>query len=134
MKQRAGFVSNSSSASFVLVGFDVDPTAKDANIAKLRAHFGLPEAGEDSDGLWDEDLFNAMDQARVRYMRDTESGSPSNTRHVIGVVISEVHSDGGYAEPTETPCTELMYKAGDLANAFEIYWQDIKLHTGSRMA
>ena len=136
MKHRGGFVSNSSSASFVLIGFDVDPRAEDANIAKLREFFGLPPAVDDSDGLWDDDLHDAMDRASIRYITHTERGAPSDDRHLMGVVVSEVHSEGGgwSKGPTETSIEDLLEMVRPLAQAMGVSKSSVKLHTGTRNA
>lgn len=138
MKCRSGFVSNSSSASFVLLGFEVPASEKDANIAKLREFFKLPPAGEDSDGLWDDDLCSAMDRANLRYATHTERGAPDEDTHLLGYVLNEAHSDDGCWRRGETSftmdrLTELASSLGSAMN-FRKSERPIKLYTGTRMA
>ena len=91
MKMRSGFVSNSSTSSFVVLGFEVDAN-REKNEQKLRAELGLTEHKEEErveDYYVDRPLF-VLDVKRgidVVYLSSREQGSLSDDRHVVGILL-----------------------------------------------
>lgn len=131
MKIRSGFVSNSSSSSFVAVGFDVDPDARASNVAKLREYFGLPAADDRGETENADDLYYAKRDSGVWYMTSTESGSPSDDRHVVCQILTEVR---GYdvEPPIDAPVGGLFSRVEKLAELFGVDAVEVRLYVGTR--
>ena len=131
MKLRSGFVSNSSTSSFVAVGFDVDPAARAENVADLRKFLGLPVVEDPNDAENGDDLYYAKRDNGVWYMTSRESGSPKEGQHVICVILTEDH---GYdLDVSEVHVNELASgKLWPLRVAFGVDESMVKLYTGTR--
>lgn len=117
MKTRQGFVSNSSSSSFVVIGAKFTPEIE----AKLKAK--LPNPPEDDEWLYDGSVNQITDGLSVMYVGDHD--------RIIGDVLADVGSDGDYLENKDYTIAQLVEKiekvqaaVGDLV--------DVKLMLGTR--
>ena len=129
MKIRSGFVSNSSSSSFVAVGFDVDPADRVQTVALLRAFFDLPtdDDGETEDA---DDLYYAKRDSGIWYMTSEEAGSPRPDQHVVCLILTE---NRGYTiDPIQVPVGDLPDRIDALRVAFGAAPESVKLYVGTR--
>ena len=130
MKMRNGFVSNSSSSSFVLIGFEV---SKDEMSMKKYIEAMFEEDIDDIDESEAREIYwNNYDH--IQYLDNTEEGAISNERHIIGVYVSEksdddyitTSADGIDIQTTLDKIKDTMIKLG--------VEKDIKIYHGSRMS
>ena len=124
MEIRSGFVSNSSTSSFVMVGFEIDASKKEENLAKLADFLGLPQTIE-----VDEKPFYAYNEQRdigVFYLASREQGCPKEGQHIIGVPLET----GDDFAPNAIALNTLMSKTMDLRVAFDMPREAIKLILG----
>ena len=82
MKTRAGFVSNSSTSSFIIVGVRVPWGV----VEKLRESVGIVEPDDDSDG-WDDYIDNWRRWFKDALGADLQ-GYPESSQ-VVGVMVAE---------------------------------------------
>ena len=95
MKVRLGFVSNSSTASYTLVGFDA------TGLLPKRIVLEGPDEFEkvDDNAVWDwiDELNEKLEgkNEHFRYLHGEDDGLYGDAEFVVGELISEVHSSGG---------------------------------------
>ena len=118
MKTRKGFVSNSSSSSFILVGYEISKES----VEKLREH--------------DEDAYYeiAMDTNNFRILMGSEDGV--GDKAVAGDFILDISSDDNYVEYDSFSLDDVSermkaVKETILENGFEIIGEG-KLFMGTR--
>lgn len=109
MKIRNSFVSNSSSCSFILVGFSKDDLSE-TFIKRIEEKY--------EDGLFDFAIENG-----VGYYGEEE---------LLGYTLAEGGSDGDPMSENEFSISDLIDKVDKLSTLFEISTSKIKLITGER--
>lgn len=142
MKIRNGFVSNSSSSSFVLVGFTVPHgTFTDQDyLKKLYSYTNVPE-GELDEALEDA-FYDLMDgnnvdnrnDGKISVCTDTECGAPRGV-HLIGVRVADVSSEDGGFVPTSFDFYALATVAERARKRLGVSAEDapIRLFVGTRL-
>jgi hypothetical protein len=117
MKQRMGFVSNSSSSSFVIVGIKTDYNTKEYNHVKELFCDAVSEDEEDNSPYeWD-------------YPRNVQFLSDDGTCY-FGRILST--SSDGYMEYSEHSTTDILATIASVAKTLELPVDSIKLFTGER--
>lgn len=118
MKTRQGFVSNSSSSSFIVIGTKFTPTVE----ATLKAR--IPNPPDDDEWLYDGTISKLTDGLSVLYIGDNE--------RVIGDVLADVSSDcGDYLEPKDYTVAQLVEKIEKVQSVVGPL-ADVKLMMGTR--
>lgn len=119
MKIRSGFVSNSSSSSFVIFGYQAQEIFDKNPKKDLMDRF--------APGKHDEDIKKwGLDEAFDEFIRDTNFGLPGvkylsdDGPGYIGLVLADVASDECYIESDEFDLDELKSKAAELAKILGI--------------
>lgn len=128
MKLRNGFVSNSSSSSFVLIGIDISDMSDEAKEEVLKKHsYGKDEW--QTEATTDEKFREFLCYTDYRIHDGDEDG-------VTGIVIGKriVDSDDSYLE-SKTVSISNMNKIGDEIRTFLNLPEskEVKLYTGTRM-
>ncbi len=124
MKFRLGFVTNSSTASYVVLGFKI----KEGEFDYAKALKNLGAEGEmDPERFWD-----AMCDLDCAVLYGTEDGLPSNNDHVVGKYIAHISSED-YAESVEADLSEFVKPVTDLHRKLGAT-TPIKLYIGAKMA
>lgn len=114
MKTRSGFVSNSSSSSFIVIGCQFDDELK-AELEKM-----YPLKGDEEEYDWRERVQSEIGLS-ILYV---EPG------YVIGKVLADFDGDGKYLERQEHSLNDLGAIMEDVARKLKRL--DIKLHMGTR--
>lgn len=101
MKIRSGFVSNSSSSSFVVKGYLLPKDNFDYNkMIEIMNKFEF-DYGEDLDEDTIKDIFyweftDMLSSKNIYIGTNTEDGCPDNDTLMIGELLAEVDDEGGY--------------------------------------
>lgn len=101
MKIRSGFVSNSSSSSFVVKGYLLPKDNFDYNkMIEIMNKFEF-DYGEDLDEDTIKDIFyweftDMLSSEKIYIGTNTEDGCPDNDTLMIGELLAEVDDEGGY--------------------------------------
>lgn len=101
MKIRAGFVSNSSSSSFVVKGYLLPKDNFDYNkMIEIMNKFEF-DYGEDLDEDTIKDIFywdfaDMLSSGKIYIGTNTEDGCPDNDTLMIGELLAEADDEGGY--------------------------------------
>lgn len=117
MKTRQGFVSNSSSSSFVVIGAKFTADIE----AKLKAK--LPNPPEDDEWLYDATIPKLTNGLSVMYVGDND--------RIIGDVLADVGSDGDYLENKDYTIAQLVERIEKVQSAVGDL-VDVKLMLGTR--
>lgn len=101
MKIRSGFVSNSSSSSFVVKGYLLPKDSFDYNkMIEIMDKFEF-DYGEDLDEDTIKDIFyweftDMLSSKNIYIGTNTEDGCPDDDTLMIGELLAEVDDEGGY--------------------------------------
>jgi len=118
MKVRLGYVSNSSSSSFVMIGIQI-PKEKEDEICKKFAEILKGEKLTGDNEIYD--ILSSSDD----YLSDDGPG-------YIGKVIADISSEDGYMETTIVEFQEAIEEAYKILRPLGFKKEDIKLITGTR--
>jgi hypothetical protein len=126
MKIRPGFVSNSSSSSFVILGYDISKNKAAKKI--IETH------DKDNDGYcWDieESIRKDIKIKELTYRTGGEETGLDEGAEVLGLLISEVSSDGGGDGQVKVSLPELQKKLDILKEKFDIV-EELCIFSGIR--
>jgi len=134
MKIRTGFVSNSSTASFVIIGFTV-PRGKFTDRFFLEHLYGRSNLDQMSEDDLEDDFNDTRWNNRVTVRNHEEEGAPKKET-LIGVVVAEIHDDGDYADEKAIDVEDLLEEAAEVRNKLNLSEKEapIKMYIGTRMA
>jgi len=107
VKIRNGFVSNSSTASFVLVGFVAD---------ELIEKHG-------------DDIYEWLEDLNVDFLYGLEGGAPRGTKLVIGEYLLYISSDDYTSEIESLDWTEVRNKVEEIRNRLKVN-SPIRIYSG----
>lgn len=119
MKVRTGFVSNSSSSSFVVLGIGFKHEEDAETVAKT---LGWKEDGDVSD------FFYSMHDGLEYLYVEEEDG----TFGIIGKVYADVSSDGSPLETQRITLSQLTITAYEVANKLGVDVSRVQLYMGTR--
>jgi hypothetical protein len=118
MKIRSGFVSNSSSSSFVLIGCEVNKK----ELQKIQEKLVGREKVDSNDYAWEDDAYEAIEDAGWLY--DGERDKP-----IIGKILTEQADDGDYLEDASFSIKKIQDLADEVK---EKIGKEPKLFMGTR--
>lgn len=121
-KFRNGFVSNSSSSSFVLIGFKKDLNKKEDGIEMCRKLGVSEERIQEELVEWDDAsdlLLSTIESKDLEILFEED---------LIGYMIANGNTYD--FDENELPIGEIMKKVEEVASIFDVDKEDIKLFTG----
>ena len=124
MKIRSGFVSNSSSASFIVLG--VACSKKEVN--EFAKALGCENDFEDEYGEDSSEFF----LTKPKGIESLHADSYAFGDQILGQVLADVHSDGDVLDDKAIPLPDLQKKAGDIARALDVDVRRVQLYFGTR--
>ena len=139
MKIRNGFVSNSSTSSFCIIGFDIGKDKKAlAKVKKLNKGLGIGE--ENDDDYFDDYTFTDYLQEHLKIddiifrvgngENECESGEV-----VVGILLADNSSDdSSNPDPEEFNLQDFSKKLEKIRNTFGIKCINPTKYTGNRMS
>lgn len=138
MKTRNGFVSNSSSCSFVLIGYEVPK--EEINLHSLyrflfEAKPQYPEADDQDDfeDMMYEGIMDKLDDLDLFYSNNTDMGSPKDGICIFGVQLALLGSEDPELHYTSNSLDgELIERVKNIGKNFGIN-EEPKIITGSRL-
>jgi hypothetical protein len=130
MKTRNGFISNSSTSSFVIVGFLTNKKELTTSVMQnILIELDTPVTNPD----FDEDFFcDALYDVDIKFIDNSESGGFDDGRLIIGCTVTEMSDDG--CEPTEFHDIEEDFKFMKKLASFFADEPRVQLITGTRMS
>ncbi|HUX60710.1 MAG TPA: hypothetical protein VMV32_05315 [Ignavibacteriaceae bacterium] len=121
MKKRSGFVSNSSSSSFVIVGYPVNKIVKEEDKENIIRKHAPQILESDSFKKW------GIDEAWTDFLDTSGILGDEGLAHIsddgpgyIGLVLADVSDDGGYLDHNEISLEDALLKVNKLREIFDI--------------
>jgi len=123
MKVRTGFVSNSSSSSFVVLGVAIKD---DAESKEMLTKLGFSESEYDGDE-WE--FFENKKIDGIEYLYVEED---NGVYGLVGKVYADVSNDGDPLESQHIPLERLTITAYEVANKLGVDVSRVQLYMGTR--
>lgn len=133
MKVRSGFVSNSSTSSFVLVGFEVDKTYNaEKFLDDLQIEYDTE--AEDEDVLEDninEAVCSLRKDKGICFLESSEDGAPKGKK-IVGILIAETSSQDSYLGENDVLIQGLLEEIDALKEKLNAKNSPTSIYTGAR--
>jgi len=129
MKSRMSLVSNSSTSSFIILGYDISKCPD--TISKI-----YDMVGEDCDNWYDiTDKLQEITGIDNLCFRDGggEAGLKEGEQ-ILGILVTEVNNDGGDEMNARISLPEATKQLGIIREKFDFFSSDPKLIAGTRMS